>query len=152
MFSDVGDGGACNGRDNDNATGILVRSRSRENRRKDASQIEHPADIQIEDLLTAPVRRGLKRPSPSSTGIRHKYVQLGFVLRNGITQLFDFFGVGNVRRNADGTPLDSGEFVEALDGLINALGASGFAGGDEDCFGASQQECGCGVQAEATRA
>ena len=59
----------------------------------------------------------------------------------------DVFCLGDVGGEADGAAFDVGEAVQARDGLVDARFAAGFAGADEDCLGAGEEEGGCGVEA-----
>jgi hypothetical protein len=64
-----------------------------------------------------------------------------------LDEFFDFGEVGQVRDVADCCSGDVGERVESFDCLVQALGALGFAGHEDDFVCAGEQECSCGVQA-----
>lgn len=67
-----------------------------------------------------------------------------------LDQPLDVVHLSDVGGDADCSAFEAfagGELVESVDGLVDAFFAGGFAGCDEDCFGAGEEDGGCGVEA-----
>ncbi|CRK16708.1 hypothetical protein BN1708_002950 [Verticillium longisporum] len=115
---------------------------------KDASHIE------IQDLDGTARRRILEPRTLGRAGIAHQNVQ-AFAPNNALDlahKALNVLGVGHVRRKTNGLSADSGQLVQLLDCLRDALLPFELAGGDDDVGAASEKEGGGHVQAKAAGA
>ena len=116
-------------------------------------QVKHAPDVQIQDLLTAPVWRRLEGSSPRGAGVRYQDVEPPTSKFSGLCdELLDLRYDSVAAGHPDRAAFDVREGIEFLDRLVNAFWAFGFAGIDDDERAAGKEECGGGVEADAARA
>lgn len=95
-------------------------------------QVEDTTDVQVQHLLTRPVWCRLQRSSPRRARIGNEDIEFILCLLDLRQQLLDAFVLADVGWNRDRAALDPGEFVEFLDGLVEALRSFCLACGYDD--------------------
>ncbi len=106
-----------------------------------SDDVKNAPNIQIQDFLVGPVRRGLKRTTPGGPSVGDQDVQFRFRLLNLFDQSLHLLLLRDVGSDPHGFARDARQGVQFVYGLVDSLGTFGLPRGDEDCFGPRPQKC-----------